>query len=350
MTQSDGRSAAAGILLYAAAFVVVIAGMRAAQGIIVPFLLAGFIAIISAPYLNWLQRRGVPQIVALILVVLAIVALGFGLTALLGTSLDGFSNALPSYQERLQGEMAGFVHWLRARGVAVSDQTLLNYLDPGSAMRLASGLLKGLGNVLTNAFLILLTVIFILLEASGFATKLRAAMGAPEHTLAQSYTVLDNIKRYMTIKTLTSALTGVTVAAGLLVMGVDFAVLWGFFAFLLNFIPNVGSFIAAVPAVLIAMLQLGFGAALGAAGLYLVINILVGSILEPRWMGNQLGVSPLVVFVSLVFWGWVFGPVGMFLSVPLTISFQIMLASSPDTRWFAVLLGPGSGRTPDPQD
>jgi predicted PurR-regulated permease PerM len=344
MSESYRPSAAASILLYAAAFVVVIAGMRAAQGIIVPFLLAGFIATISAPYLNWLQRRGVPQIAALMLVVLLIVALGFGLTALLGTSLEGFSNALPSYQERLQSDMTSFVHWLKARGFAVSDRTILNYLDPGSAMRLASGLLKGLGNVLTNAFLILLTVIFILLEASGFAGKLRAAMGAPEHTLEQSYVVLENIKRYMSIKTLTSAITGVVVAAGLLVMGVDFALLWGFFAFLLNFIPNVGSFIAAIPAVLVAMLQLGVGAALGTAGLYLVVNVLVGSILEPRWMGGQLGLSPLVVFLSLVFWGWVFGPVGMFLSVPLTISFQIVLASSDDTRWIAVLLGPGGGK------
>jgi predicted PurR-regulated permease PerM len=346
MLETSGRGTAANLLLSVAAFVVIIAGMRAAQGIIVPFLLAGFIAIISTPYLNWLQHRGFPTVVSLLLVITAIVAVGVGLTALLGTSLDGFSNALPAYQASLQNEIAGFVHWLADRGVSISDATLLTYLDPGSAIRLASGLLKGLGNVLTNAFLILLTVVFILLEASSFAGKLRAALGAPDHTLEQSYTVLDNIKRYMTIKTLTSALTGVTVAVGLWIMGVDFAVLWGFLAFLLNFIPNVGSFIAAVPAVLVALLQLGLGAGLATAGLFLVVNIAVGSILEPRWMGNHLGVSPLVVFLSLVFWGWVFGPVGMFLSVPLTISFQIMLASNPETRWLAILLGPGKGAAP----
>jgi len=339
MPQKNGQSTAARVLLSAAAFVVVIAGMRAAQGIIVPFLLAVFITIIAAPGLNWLQRRRVPRVVALLLVVVGILTVGVAVTALLGTSLDGFSEALPAYQQRLEGEVVSLVDWLAARGVAVSDRTLLNYLDPGSAMRLVSGLLRGLGNALTNAFLILLTVVFILLEASTFAAKLRDASGEPEQSLEETYTVLDNIKRYMTIKTLTSALTGVTVAVGLLIEGVDFAVLWGFFAFLLNFIPNVGSFIAAVPAVLVAALQLGYGAALVTAGLYLAVNVVVGSILEPRWMGNQLGVSPLVVFLSLVFWGWVFGPVGMFLSVPLTISVQIMLASNPDTRWVAVLLG-----------
>ncbi len=328
-------------ILGLAAFVVVIAGMKTAQTIIVPFLLAAFISIISAPYLNWLNRKGLPLPLALVVIILVIVAAGMALAALLGTSLDAFSQALPSYQERLQGQVVQFAQWLATLGIDVSDQTFLSFLNPGSAMALASGLLKGLGNVLTNAFLILLTVIFILMEASSFPAKLRTALDAPDHALTESYAVLENIKRYMSIKLLTSALTGVLVAAGLSMMGVDFAVLWGFFAFLLNFIPNIGSIIAAIPAVLLALLQFGVGGALGVSALYLVVNVVIGSILEPRWMGNQLGVSPLIVFVSLVFWGWVFGPVGMFLSVPLTISVQIALASRDDTRWIAVLLGPG---------
>ncbi len=337
----NSQSAALRFVLGLAAFVVVIAGMKTAQSIIVPFLLSAFISIISAPYLNWLNRRGLPMPLALLVIILVIVAAGVALAALLGTSLDAFSQALPSYQERLQGKVVQFAQWLATLGIDVSDQTFLSFLNPGSAMALASGLLKGLGNVLTNAFLILLTVIFILMEASSFPAKLRAALDAPDHALTESYTVLDNIKRYMSIKLLTSALTGALVATSLSLMGVDFAVLWGFFAFLLNFIPNIGSIIAAIPAVLLALLQFGVGGALGVAGLYLVVNVVIGSILEPRWMGNQLGLSPLIVFVSLVFWGWVFGPVGMFLSVPLTISAQIALASRDDTRWIAVLLGPG---------
>ncbi len=324
-----------------AAFVVVVAGMRAAQTIIVPFLLATFIAIISAPHLIWLQSKRVPLLLALLIVITVIVAIGFGLAAMLGTSLENFSQALPSYQERLQNEVVRLLEWVRSMGLEVSQSTFTKLLDPASAMRLVSGMLMGLGSILTNAFLILLTVIFILLEASTFSSKLRMSMGGRESALSEMSIILANINRYMTIKMFTSAMTGLMVVVGLAIIGVDFPVLWGFFAFLLNFIPNIGSFIAAVPAVLIALLQLGPAPTLVTAGLYLGVNVMIGSIMEPRWMGSTLGLSPLIVFLSLVFWGWVLGPVGMFLSVPLTISFQIVLASSSDSRWLAILLGPG---------
>lgn len=342
MTNPVDQSVAYRVVMGMAAFVVVVAGMRAAQSVIVPFLLACFTAIICAPYLNWLQRKGVPSIVALIIVVLGILAVGIGLGAVLGSSLDAFSQALPSYQARLEGEVTRLISWLKGFGIELSEKTFRALIDPGSAMRLASSLLKGLGNVLANAFLILLTVVFMLMEVSTFASKLRHASGRPEHSLEDMYQIMDNIKRYMSIKVLTSILTGFLITVGLSLLGVDFPLLWGFFAFLLNFIPNIGSFIAAVPAILIALLQLGLGVTFMTGLLYLVVNVMVGSFLEPRWMGESLGVSPLVVFLSLVFWGWVFGPVGMFLSVPLTISVQIAMASSNDSQWIAVLLGPGT--------
>ncbi len=329
------------ILMGMAAFIVVVAGMRAAQSLLVPFLLACFIAIVSTPYLNWLQRKGVPAALALIIIVAGIVAIGMGFGAVLGTSLDAFTEAIPSYQVRLETQMMSLTSWLQGFGIEITQSAFRNLIDPGSAMSLASGLLRGFGNVLANAFLILLTVLFMLMEVSTFPAKLRYISTSPEHSLDRMYLMLDNIKHYMSIKLMTSIFTGVCVYVGLLVIDVDFPLLWGVFAFLLNFIPNIGSFIAAVPAVLIALLQLGVGAASITALLYFVVNVLIGSVLEPRWMGSKLGVSPLVVFLSLVFWGWVFGPVGMFLSVPLTISVQIALASSNDARWIAVLLGSG---------
>ena len=146
--------------------------------------------------------------------------------------------------------------------------------------------------------------------------------------------------------------TGVIIGVALWLIGVDYPVLWGVLAFMLNFVPNIGSIIAAVPAVLLTIVQLGIGPAFLVAVVYVAVNILIGSILEPRFMGKGLGLSTLVVFVSLIFWGWVLGPVGMLLSVPLTMIFKIALESSPETRWIAVLLGsspPALPETPAPE-
>jgi predicted PurR-regulated permease PerM len=127
-------------------------------------------------------------------------------------------------------------------------------------------------------------------------------------------------------------------------------VLWGLVAFLFNFVPNIGSIIAAVPALLLALVQLGPGPALAAGAGYLVVNIVMGNVVEPRFMGRGVGLSTLVVFLSLVFWGWVLGPVGMLLSVPLTMVVKLALEANPETRWIAVLIGPDVEPEPESSD
>jgi predicted PurR-regulated permease PerM len=150
---------------------------------------------------------------------------------------------------------------------------------------------------------------------------------------------MDNIQNYIVIKSTISLLTGIIIASSLAIIGVDFPLLWGLLAFLLNYIPTIGSIIAAIPAVFWTLVQLGPGSALLAGVVFLVTNFIMGSIIEPRYMGRGLGLSTLVVFLSLVFWGWVFGPIGMLLSVPLTMTVKIALDSSEDTLWMATLIG-----------
>ncbi len=337
-------------LLVSAALVILIAGLRTAAPLLTPFLLAIFIAVLTAPPLFFLRNRGVPTGVALLLVVLALVALGSGLAALIGGSLNDFSANLPHYEERLRQQVGELMGWLNGLGVHLPNEAFLtSLLDPAKAMRLAGQMISGMGGLLANAFLILLTVIFLLLEASQLPAKLHAALDRPENSLQHLSRIAHNINHYMAIKAATSLLTGLSITLWLGFLGVDYPVLWGTVAFLLNFVPNIGSIIAAVPAVLLALVQLGLGSALWTAAGYLVMNILIGSVLEPKVMGRGLGLSTLVVFVSLVFWGWVLGPVGMFLSVPLTMTLKIALDSSPETRPAAILLG-SDAPEPDPED
>ena len=157
----------------------------------------------------------------------------------------------------------------------------------------------------------------------------------------------DSVHSYLGIKAGISLVTGLLIFIWLSILGVDYAVLWGLLAFLLNFVPTVGSFIAAVPAVLLAVVQLGpLHAGLTLAG-FVVVNLVMGNMIEPRWMGRGLNLSPLVVFVSLVLWGWVLGPVGMLLSIPLTIMIKIALESQDETRWISIMLGAADSPTQD---
>jgi len=332
-------STAARVLLLSAAFVVLVAGMKAAKPLLVPFLLSLFIAVIATPPLFYLKSRGVSRGLAILIVVLGIVLAGLLLGWLVGGSLNDFTSNLPGYQQRLAQQSQGLLQWLQQQGVDVAKLSLLDYLDPGKAMGLAAVLLKGLGNVLTQAVFILITVIFMLLEAAVFTNKLQVISADPQASLAWVEAITRSIKRYMMIKTSTSLLTGVLVSLWLWLVGIDYPVLWGLLAFLFNYVPNIGSIIAALPALLLALVQLGLGGALWTGLGYLLINTLVGNMIEPRFMGRGLGLSPLIVFVSLVFWGWVLGPVGMFLSVPLTMTVKIVLDSNQETRRFAVLLG-----------
>lgn len=327
-------------LLTLAAFVVVVAGMRAAQDILIPFLLSLFIAIIVTPLLRWLRSKGVPAGLAILLIILMILLAGFLIAVLVGSSLTDFSNSLPAYQNGLRTKTVELQAFFEAKGFEIVDETFMEFINPGAAMRMTSRLLTGLGNMLGDTFLILLVVVFMLLEAANFGVKLEKALVDPNSPgIDRSSIFLDNINRYMVIKTGTSLGTGVIATIWLSIWGVDYAILWGLLTFLFNYIPNIGSIMAAVPPVLLALLQLGPWTALAVGLGYFSINLVIGSFLEPRLMGKGLGLSTLVVFLSLLFWGWVLGPVGMILSVPLTMSMKIALSSFDETQWLSTLLG-----------
>jgi AI-2 transport protein TqsA len=323
-----------------AAVIVIVYGLQMAKALLVPFLVAVFLALITVRPMLWMQSKRVPSFVAALVIVSVIMSILAILGAIVGTSVADFTAALPTYQERLDMIIQGAFGFVAERlDGDESLQNLRDMIDPGWAMGLAASILNGLKDVLTNVFLIFFTMIFILLEASTAEVKVQAAFGRSTDSLQRPRIFLANLGRYLGIKTLVSLMTGLL--AGLLTwtIGVDFPLLWAMLAFLLNYVPTIGSIIAAVPAVLLALVQLGPAEASATALGFVGLNIIFGNFLEPRLMGYGVGISPLVVFLGLIFWGFVFGPVGMLLSVPLTMTLKLGLENDERTRWIAILIG-----------
>ena len=200
-----------------------------------------------------------------------------------------FTQKLPFYQERLTTLYTEAIGWLQGFGIELSRELLIENFNPGEALAMAGTTLAGLGGVLSNSFLIILTVIFILAEASSFPLKLRDVLRDADRSMPYFARFAENVNRYIAIKTSVSIVTGLVITIYLAVLGVDFPVLWGLLAFLLNFVPAIGSIIAAIPALLLALVQLGPGLALLTAAGYAVVNIGMGNVVEPRFMGRGLG-------------------------------------------------------------
>lgn len=328
-----------------AALVVIVAGLKAAGPVLVPFLVAVFLAIICAPAVRALRGMRVPNIVAVLLVILAMMLLLVGAGALFAGTINEFTTEAPKYQQRVTSMVRGAAAlWgdaLGSKRLELSTDKLFSAVDPGAVMSLVGSSMNALATVMSDAVLVVLAMIFMLLEASTIPVKLRLMAGHPEADISHFTRIAKDVQRYLAVKTVLAIATGVLVGTWAAILQVDFAVLWGLLAFMLNYVPNIGVMIAAVPAVLLALVQHGPGtAALLAVG-YLAVGTVVGNAIEPAWMGRRLGLSTLVVFLSLVVWGWLWGSVGMLLSVPLTMVVKIMLENSEEWSPWAVLLDPG---------
>jgi predicted PurR-regulated permease PerM len=283
--------------------------------------------------------KGVSAPLAILVVIFVIIAVGSFVTGFLGASIGEFVKAYPRYTAALEERFSGIYQWLEGRGVDMDNIDILGRIDAGTVMGYTALVLNSFKDMLANGFLIIVTAVFMLLEASSFPKKLMGILGDPEGSMPHFEEFTSEIKRYLAFKTWICLATGAVATVLCLAVGVDYPFLWGSLAFLLNYIPTIGSFIAAIPPVLLAFVQFGFTRAIVVAAGYVALNLIIGNFIEPRVMGRGLGLSTLIVFLSLIFWGWVFGPVGMILSVPLTMMMKIALESREDTKWIAVLLG-----------
>jgi predicted PurR-regulated permease PerM len=327
-----------------AALVVIIAGMKLGAGLIVPLLLAFFIAVVCTEPIQWLNRRGLPMRGAVVLTLLVLVGMMTLLGFLIVNSFSTFVDALPDIESRLYQAYWQLLNRLSSLGLAIDPEEIEALFGSSGDSTWVPTLLGEVGSFFMQSMVVALLVVFMMFETLNFRDKVSLALENPAPSLKRFGEFSLTLKRYLAVKTTISLVTGILIWLSCFLIGVKFALLWAVLAFALNFIPNIGSAIAAVPPVLLLLVSQngGVGDALLLALAYLGVNFVLGNLLEPRLMGRALGLSTLVAFLSLVVWGWVFGVAGLLLSVLLTMTLKIALDSHPQTRWMAHLLGPGS--------
>lgn len=332
-------------IVLCASLVVIMAGLRAAAPVLTPLALAGFLAAVSLPIVGALRAQGVRPSLAITATVVLDALIVSALVWIVVETVADLGVQLPTYITRGQALEAAARARLETWRIVLPDEFYASLIQPERLVDYVTIAARSLTSWVSLVFLLLLYLVFILAEAVELPDKLRRVLGPDSRALTVGSVVLRQVQRYLAVKTLISLATGIAIGIGARLLGVDFAAFWGLLAFALNYIPNIGSIIAAIPAIIVALLQLGVESAVALTAVYLVVNVLLGNILDPILVGRQLRLSPIVVLVSLVFWGWTWGVIGAFLSVPLTISLRVALQSS--TRWgrLAALMGPVDART-----
>lgn len=334
------------ILLTLAALVIVIAGVKLASSIVIPFLLAIFIAFISAPLLLWFEEKLLfPKALSFLIVTAIVIGVLVIIASVIANSLDGFLDSIPALQNKLTNLTDGTIKKLESLGFSVNVKAFSQMANPAKIFSNAGIFLKSTSKILSNSFLIFIMVAFMLFETHSLNAKLQILSKKSSKGLKAVETFAKNLNRYLVIKSLASFATGAIIAFVLTLMDIKYALVWGVVAFLLNFIPTIGSILAALPAILMSLVEYDLATALWVMMVFVFTNVLIGNFVEPRFLGRGLGLSTLVVFLSLLFWGWILGVAGMFLAVPLTMSLKIALEINEDTKWISLLLSSYDGKT-----
>ena len=326
------------IFLLTATMLISIFLLKAASEIIVPFLIAVAISIVLAPLFTRLESRHIPKPVSLAAVILLTM---IPLVLLGGYVVDeakSFAANYPAIKANFMESLQAFFAQLGHHGIHIDDEKVHAVLEGSNISDILKNLVSQAKEQFSSFFLILFMVAFMLMESTYFYNKMMKIAKEYHVDSAVMLELIEKVKSYFGIKVKTSLLTAVWVFTVLWYYEIPYYYLWAVLAFMLNFIPVIGSILAAIPAVAFAMISHGMGTTLWVGLWYVIINMVVGNILEPKIMGKGLGLSALVIFLSMTFWGWVFGPTGMILSVPLTMIVQYLFGQFRETAWMALLL------------
>ncbi|WP_419770958.1 MAG: AI-2E family transporter [Candidatus Marinarcus sp.] len=323
---------------YFASLVIIIAGLKIAYEVVIILFLSIFISSIISSILKLLKKKHLPTWLAYLLVLGIFTLISLLLAYIVNISLKDFISNLPVYETKLQQAVIDTIAFAESYGYSIDKTMILDALNLNSFFGITTNLIGSIGTFLSKFLLIIIGIGFILAESKSFEKKLRLIFRKEAEKIEHFKLFSSNIQKYFLVKTATSFLTGFLVAIVLIFFNIDYPVLWGVVAMLFNFIPVVGSIIAAIPAILLAFVTSDLNTTLILIVLYLTINISISNIIEPKFMGKELGLSPLVIFFSLILWGWILGIVGMFLAVPITMTLKIAFDSNNSTKWISLLM------------
>jgi AI-2 transport protein TqsA len=331
------------VLLSMAGIVVAVAGLRSASGIVGPAFLALMIVITIHPLLAWLQRHRVPGWLAVVLTMLAAYTSLVALAAALVFSVARLATLLPSYQPQFTSLVDQFTRWLGERGVTQEQiNAAVSQFDLNTLVGVLQRLVTGATSVVSDLAFILALLFFLILESSSFPRRLAAAAPQRPHLVEALTGFARATRQYIVVSTVFGLIVALVDVAALYWLDVPLPWLWGLLSFITNYIPNIGFVLGLLPPALLALLQGGVRQAVLVIVAYSVINTVIQSLLQPKFVGDAVGLSVTLTFLSLVFWTFVIGPLGALLAVPLSLFAKALLVDAdPDSRWLDPLIAPG---------
>jgi predicted PurR-regulated permease PerM len=328
------------LLAGAAAATVAVAGLRAVAWLIAPVFLALVVVIALAPVQSWLRRIGVPRALATAVLLLLVWTVLLVFVALLVLSVAQFAALLPDYSDRAEILIGGVVNDLNNAGL-VSGQLsdLIGQIDYGQLVGLATGLLGRLTSTASTLVLLLSALVFMSIESSGFPRRM-ALVGADRPHLPVAMALFaQGTRSYLLVSTVFGAVVAVGDWIALAIIGVPAAALWGVLAFITNYVPNIGFVLGVVPPAVLGLLAGGWGELIAIVVVYALLNFVVQTLIQPRFVGDSVGLSMTVTFIALLFWGWVLGALGALLAIPLTLLVKALLVDvDPRGHWLDALL------------
>ncbi len=330
------------LLLSFASVVVTIAGLKAMSGLLTPILLSLFLVLVTAPLLAWMKGRGLPSWFSYLLILLSVFALGLFFTLFLVDSLNHLLELLPGYSNQIESQVQELTGWLSEQGVNAEDIRGLTWFQPERLLQTSVTVTTTLLSTVSNVGLTLIIFVYMLAIAPSFSLRLKKGLKHNPSTLQRLEAFAHSTSTYLLIKGWLGAITALAQIALMWILGLDFAVLWGVLSFLLNFVPNIGFYLAVIPPLLLAVIQLGWLKAVLFALVYVAINNFFDLVVAPKYLSEGLDLSALVTFLAVIIWAWILGPIGAFLALPLTVMVKkLLLEPFPQTQIIADLLGAG---------